>query len=340
MKQVALKIENSKTIKKGPLIEALLGLTVSPFTDGTRVMISGFTLNSDAKNEKSIKIGDWLKQINGIDVTYQDLNRILDEQQSSCNEIKLELQRVAGVEVTKDPPTNELTNGSKFVKHFVEFDETESELLNEVLHQQPIGIVFINTEQLTENGPEFEGVLYCYPRPFEKNKLCMARGVFITLNHLLNEITKTKPVTSTVNCCNKQCHITYYTISNKLLLLMLPNNRVSKQEIVLLTQELVRVLEFIYQSIENCFELQRKKHLDHFFSRFFARILSSSLWSKAEQYVELKDLPAKADMLSPCLFEEVLSSAIQLNLPNEALLQIDDALYELESSDYREWVCI
>lgn len=336
VKQVELKIDPTKVIRKGVLVESLLGLSVSPFSDGRRVMISGFTLNSEAKNEKSIKIGDWLKKVNNIEVTMQDLNRVI-EQHAYRSEILLELQRVAGVEVTKDPPTNELSNQSKFVKQLTNFDTEESDSLNSVLCEQPIGILYINTEQLSESGPEYEGVVYCYPRPYETNPLCASRGVFITLNHLLHETTKTKPLVTTV-FCKKLCHVTYKTFSNNILLLLLPDNRISLNEIIILKTQLIRLLEFTYQTIDKCFEEKNQQQLDHFFSRFFARILSSGLWSKAEQYVDLKDIPIKAEKTSRMHFEESLLGSIQLNLPNEAQMQIDDALFELEASDYREWV--
>lgn len=334
IKEVLLEI-NVKGNKNHPLIETMLGLTISPFSDGTRVMISGFTLNSEAKKEKSIKIGDWLKKINGVELTYQNINETLDH--IFTNEVLLELQRVAGVEVTKDPPTNELTNQSKFVRQLTHFDDEQNEYLNKILCQQSVGILFINTELITENGPEFEGVLYCYPRPYEQNKLCATRGVFITVNHLLNEITKTKPRISNVHS-DKTYHVTYHTIANKLLLLMLPCNRVSKEEILLLTEELLRILKFTNESVEIYFEKQKQNELDHFFSRFFTRILCSGLWSKAEQYVEINDVPAKAKTLAPSQFEESLLAAIELKLPEEAQVQIEDALFELEASDYREWV--
>lgn len=338
VKQVTLRIDNGKGNKKSPLVENLLGLTVSPFSDGSRVMISGFTLSSEAKKEKSIKIGDWLKKVNATDVTLQNLNQILEQTASNANEVFLELQRVAGVEVTKDPPTNELTNQSKFVKQLTQIDAEESELINKALSEQPVGVLFINTEEMTENGPEFQGVSYSYPKPFAQNKLCAARGVFVTLNHLLTEITHTAPIITTVNS-KKLCHITYHAIAGKkLMLLMLPDHRATKEEAVLLTQELIRVLEFTKQSVEQCFEGSNGTELDHFFSRFFTRVLCSGLWPKAEQSVDIRDLANKAEVEAPARFEEALLAATLLKLPEEAQTQIDDALFELEASDYREWV--
>lgn len=81
--------------RRTTLIESLLGITVSTLSDGCRIMVAGFTPDSEAKNDKNIKIGDWLKMINGIEVTVQNLNTVL-EQISIKNEIVLQLQRVAG----------------------------------------------------------------------------------------------------------------------------------------------------------------------------------------------------------------------------------------------------
>lgn len=118
---------------------------------------------------------------------------------------------------------------------------------------------------------------------------------------------------------------------------MLPSNRISKEEMLLLTEELLRILNFTHSTIEKCFETDPNE-LDHFFSRFFTRILCSGLWSTAEQYVALTDVPVKSKETAPWQFEESLLGAVQLKLPDEAQVQIDDALFELEASDYREWV--
>lgn len=343
IKEVTLKIYQNTRTKFGrrvSLPESLLGITLGTLSDGSRLMISGFTPNSEAKNDKNIKIGDWLKTINNIEVTVHNVNVVL-EQLSSNNEVKLQLQRVAGVDVTKEPPVNELTNQSHFVRKLTSFNLEEEIELAQTLCDYSVGILYIRTDDLTENGPEFEGICYCYPKPLNKSKLCNSRGIFITLNQLIKEITQTNPLVTSLYCNEKLAHIAYKSFGKNLLLFMLPDNRCSIKEIKLLFCEVLRMLEFCYGSIERCFDNSCfKEELDHFFSRFFARVLSSGLWSNAEQSVDIKELPNKAEKESPPLFEDLLSGGRFLTLPVDVQMQIDDALTELEASDYREWVGI
>lgn len=49
-----------------------------------------------------------------------------------------------------------------------------------------------------------------------------------------------------------------------------------------------------------------------------------------------QDTPNKPNS---CEFERVMPVVPTLKLHDEAVTQIDDALSELEASDYREWVC-
>lgn len=59
-------------------IESILGLCVSTLSDGNRIMIAGFVQDGVAKMEKSIKIGDWLKSINGIEIFKDNVEHVLE----------------------------------------------------------------------------------------------------------------------------------------------------------------------------------------------------------------------------------------------------------------------
>lgn len=319
------------------LAESLLGLIVSTLSDGSRVMIAGFSYDSKAKHEKNIKIGDWLKSINNIEVNVQNLDDIL-QKFINKDSVFLKLQRVAGVEVTKDPPINELNNESNFVKELLNFKLDDEQLFLLNLRKHPVGILFINTDNLNENNQDNEDVIYCFPRPLQKNILCSSRGMYITLNHLLDDITKTKPITSTINNKGRLAYIVYSNFNKYLLLLMLPADQASLSEIVKINDELTRVLEFMYKTMEKSFIPQNHAQLDQFFSKFFARCLNGGAWITAKEFIESQDSCEVVSDVSKCQFESVLPMAPLLILPDEAQMQIDDALTELEASDYREWV--
>lgn len=274
-------------------------------------MIAGFTQDGAAKAEKNIKIGDWLKSVNDLEIFRENIEGVLEAIRGE-ERVTLKLQRVAGVEVTKVPPVNELSNQSKFVQELIGGCGGDEGLINEGFG----GVLYLDMGALTENDDEARGILYEFPGD---NILCRARGIFMTLNHLIKDVTKQTPKLTSFFCNNKKVNVVYCTTEdNRLFLLSLAENHATKHEILLIQKQILRFLEFTYQSIGACFENQRfRKEIDSFFARFFSRAL------KTNKSVD---------------FEQILPAASFLYLPKEAQLQIDDALTELEASDYREWV--
>ncbi|XP_060525407.1 protein inturned isoform X2 [Cylas formicarius] len=335
-KDVTLEIDSENRYNLSSdksLAESLLGINVSTLSDGNRVMIAGFSFDSKAKNERNIKIGDWLKSINGIDVNVDNLDDIL-QKFINHDEVLLKLQRVAATEVTKDPPINELNLESNFVKELMNCKAEDEATLMQALCKHPVGVVYLDTEKLNENKQPNEDVIYCFPRPLQRNALCNARGSFITLSHLLQDVTNSDANSSTFFYKQRLVHIVYTKLDKKLLLFMLPDDRLSIKEVSLLHEQLVRLLEFSYESVDQCFTTERHANqVDWFFSRFFARIMSDCSWATIKQFLEQQD----SNEATPCLFEDVLPYVPNLNLQDEALMQVDDALAELEASDYREW---
>lgn len=301
-------------------------------------MVAGFIPDGEAMKHRNIKIGDWLKSINGNDVTYQTINNFL-EYITETQQVTLTLQRIAAVEVTKEPPINELFNQSAFVRQLTNPNTNEEEILCEVLCNFTIGVIYLKTDDLKENGPEYDGVLYCYPKPLHRNILCSSRGTFLTLNHLLPEVIKSKPLLTTVMINKTLTHITYTPENDKLLLISFPDLRCSSYESLQTTKELINCLKFCFKNLESCFTTERYvSQLDRFFSRFFARLLTSGTWYDAPQQVELQELSIKVMKQGPVQFENLLGGAQYISLPREAQMQLDDALNELEASDYRDWV--
>lgn len=285
-------------------------------------MVAGFTPEAEVKNDKNVKIGDWLKSINNTDVFFENLDAVLEQLKHETH-VLLKLQRVAGVEVTKVPPVNALNNQSKFVhdliNHTTEEEEEEENTINPT--SDNFGIILLSPESLTENSSEDESVLYSYPR-FTTNPLQPSKGIFITLNHLLHDAIKEFPEITTFELNKKLTHVSYTRLANnkKLLLLMAPADSVNAQQLSLITTSVIRFLEFVYQSIERALESGFfSKQIDALFRRFFEALQrdKGGDWFK---------------------FEGILPAAGILHLPREAQMQLDDALTELEASDYREWV--
>lgn len=303
--------------RRSNLIETALGICVSTLSDGNRIMVAGFTPDGAAKAERNIKIGDWLKSLNGIEIFKDNIDEVLEQIKGEEN-VTLRLQRVAGVEVTKVPPVNELSNQSKFVQELINGCGDDEQLIR-VVNEKMGGVLYLDMGALTENDDELKAILYSFPA---NNILCKSRGIYMTLKHLIKDVTKQATKTTTFFCNNQKVNVVYNSLDdNRLFLFALPENLATKPEISLINNQILRFLQFTYQSINKSFENERfRKEIDSFFVRFFSRTLKMS---SNETQVE---------------FEEILPAATFLYLPKEAQLQIDDALTELEASDYREWV--
>ena len=75
------------------------------------------------------------------------------------------------------------------------------------------------------------------------------------------------------------------------------------------------ILPFLSRAFTN---QDHRRALDHFFSLFFARLLSSGLWPSAQQSVFLQDISTRAALPAPAQFEDLLPAAHWIPLPREA----------------------
>ncbi|XP_054273007.1 protein inturned-like isoform X2 [Macrosteles quadrilineatus] len=310
-REVMLRVvgDGSSLGRRATLSETLLGLVLTTLSDQTRIMVAGFIPNSQASKKRNIKVGDWLKSINGEEIDNSSLNDVLNKITPPC-EVTLQLQRVAECDITQVPvsqPDKVTVEQSPLVKQIV------SGTVERAGEELPFWVVYATQEGVTETSPADQGVVYCYPR---QNTLAAARGVFLTIAHMAGQLIPS-PVTSTTIVHKGQLAHVIYTAENKeLLLLAIPDSRCSLKEAILLNTDIVRCLKFTYQSLSRCFSL--KEHhaaLDRVFSLLQAQFLSSSL-------------------INIQRFLDFLPAAHFIALPRDAQVQIDDALSELESNDF------
>lgn len=325
--------------RRATLCEALLGLVISTFADETRIMVAGFIPNGEAIKHRSIKVGDWLRSVDGHEVTFQTIDSFLTNL-TTPGKVQLKLQRVAGCDITEQLSIQNPAKGvrqSDLVKQLL--GSTGADELSCVLRELPVGVLYLTQDGLTEGGPENQGVLYCYPLPVQKNMLGSARGAFLTLQHLLPDLAPSPPVSSTVLMHGQLTHVVYTAQGKELMLLAVPHNRCVLREAVQVTADVVRSLQFSYQTLSQAFTNQdHRPALDHFFSLFFARLLSSGLWPSAQQSVLLQDISTRAALPAPAQFEDLLPAAHWIPLPREAQMQLDEVMNELEANDFGDLV--
>ncbi|XP_012537346.1 protein inturned isoform X2 [Monomorium pharaonis] len=342
IREVMLWVDPERRHKLGrraTLCEAYFGIIPGVFSDEIRVMVAGFIPDGEAMKNRNVKIGDWLRSINSNNVTFQNLDRILSEIITPSN-VTLELQRVAGVDVTAKLPKVNKSKQSILAQYLMN-KENSSSFMESLLHY-PLGVIYLKTADLLEMGQELQGVLYTFPRSETKNvhsSLCMARGAFITLNHLLPSIVGSQPFSTTIRVGKEEMHIAYISRDDELLLIALPDKCCTSQEIVKITEDIVRTLEFTYQSLTKCFtSVENHSFLDHFFTLIMHRLTSIK--------DSCKDADVKKNSVKPqnsaengenYKFRSAFSVASFIQLPRDAQIQIDAALSEMEAMDYRDW---
>ncbi|XP_071571920.1 protein inturned isoform X2 [Temnothorax nylanderi] len=342
IREVTLWVDPERRHKLGrraTLCEAYFGITPGAFSDKVRVMVAGFIPDGEAMKNRNIKIGDWLRSVNSNNVTFQNLDRILSEIAAPSN-VTLELQRVAGVDVTAKLSKVNEPKQSILVQNLI--NKKNSNSFMESLLDYPLGVIYLKTADLSEMGQELQGVLYTFPRSEIKNvhsSLCTARGAFITLNHLLPSIVGSQPLSTTVHVGEEEMHIAYTSRDDELLLIALPGKCCTSQEIVKITEDIVRTLEFTYQSLTKCFtSVENQSSLDHFFTLIVHRLTSVKDFCKDADVKKNSTKPENGtESVENYKFRSAFSVASFVQLPRDAQIQIDAALSEMEAMDYRDW---
>ncbi|XP_053978115.1 protein inturned isoform X1 [Hylaeus volcanicus] len=342
IREVTLWVDPDRRHKLGrraTLCEAYFGITAGMFSDKTRVMVAGFIPDGEAMKNKNIKIGDWLRSINSNEVTYQNLDHILSEITVSTN-VTLELQRVAGIDVTAKLPGLNCPKQSVLVQRLMNKEESK-DLMQSILNY-PLGVLYLRITELSEMGSELQGVLYTLPRSENKNThsiLCTARGAFITLNHLLPGIAGLQPTSTTIQVAEEEIHIVYTSRDEELLLIALPKKCCSLEEAVNLSADIVRTLEFTYESLTKCFTPQENHAaLDHFFILIIQQLLDIKGYTNNVGLTNhCMEIHNDIESMENYKFRSTFSVANFIELSRDAQIQIDAALSEMEAMDYRDW---
>lgn len=215
VKEITVFIDPSMRLKYGrrtSVAEALLGVSVCPFPDSSRIMIAGYMPNSEISQDKAIKIGDWLKSINNQDINVDNFELILLSF-TQPTYIKLQLQRIAVEEPPQHHPNiAKVTNTSEFVDTLRSFFPA---IRNDERDRTPIfSLLLLSLKQNDENILDGEDVLFSYP-PKESNYLYSIRGTFLTMNSLFRECTfNSKPKISSISIQSVEYYVLYYSCND------------------------------------------------------------------------------------------------------------------------------
>lgn len=308
---IKLVVDPAQRFKYGrrtSISEAMLGLATTPFPDGQRIMIAGFSTMSHPDLHQIIKVGDWLKSIEGTDVTMANLDAYLLTIEN-ITEVQIVVQRLSSAGECK------YSNVAAIVKSLdvlMPINETEEET-------RIFSMMYLTMEGTTEQGPEGQDVLFCYPSKTE-TELYATRGSFLTINSLAQEAFHSAPLTSSVRLGDRPFHVVYksFNDNNDLLLLAFAAEVLSVQESLLKMEQILHFLELCFRTVPTAFQEVNANQL-----KDVCKIIERTLLQHGST--------------DPINFPDSMIEAHYVALPKEAQLRIDDALSEMEAMDYREW---
>uniref|UniRef100_A0A2K6CKG8 Protein inturned n=1 Tax=Macaca nemestrina TaxID=9545 RepID=A0A2K6CKG8_MACNE len=305
--------------------------------DGERLVVHGLLPGGSAMKSGQVLIGDVLVAVNDVDVTTENIERVL-----SCipgpMQVKLTFENAYAVKKETSQPRQKKTqsNTSDLVKLLwgEEVEGIQQSSLN-----TPHIIMYLTLQLDSETSKEEQEILYHYPMSEASQKLKSVRGIFLTLCDMLENVTGTQVTSSSLLLNGKQIHVAYWKESDKLLLIGLPAEEVPLPRLRNMTENVVQTLKFMYGSLDSAFcQIENVPRLDHFFNLFFQRALQpaklhSSASPSAQQYdassaVLLDNLPGVRWLTLP-LEIKVILDIIKKNQNQVAYYNLSEDYYDM-----------
>ncbi|KAK5858642.1 hypothetical protein PBY51_002767 [Eleginops maclovinus] len=326
----------------GGLLEALLGVVHRPsWTRGLgdpsevkqedRLTIHGLIPNSPAIKCGQILIGDVLVAVDDVDVTSENIERVL-----SCipgpTQVRLLLETLAPLDDSSAEDTSSVRKmkAAPPVSQLVRllWGEDTAELQMSIGHIPHI-VMYLSLKLDSASPQDEEEILYQYPASEASGQLKGVRGIFLTLCDMLENVTGGRILSSSLLLGKQLVHVGYWKESNNLLVIGLPAERVPLLYLQTVVGDVVRTLKVMYGSLDRAFcQADRAPRLDHFFCLFFQQLIQPS---------RLRDgSSAPPTDVSGTLFLDGLPAVRWLTLPPEIKMEVDTVLSDFESSDFGE----
>nr|XP_046235787.1 protein inturned isoform X2 [Scatophagus argus] len=326
----------------GGLLEALLGVVHRPswnrgqgdpavVRQEERLTVHGLIPNSPAIKCGQILIGDVLVAVDDVDVTSENIERVL-----SCipgpTQVRLTIETVALGDDSSASDTSSVRKmkASPPVSQLVRllWGEDTAELQMSIGHIPHI-VMYLSLKLDSASPQEEEEILYQYPVSEASSQLKGVRGIFLTLCDMLENVTGGQIISSSLLLGKHLVHVGYWKESNNLLVIGLPAERVPLLYLQTVLGDVVRTLKVMYGSLDSAFcKGDHAPRLDHFFCLFFQQLIQPS---------RLRDgSSAPHPDVSGTVFLDGLPAVRWLTLPPEIKVEVDTVLSDFESSDFGE----
>ncbi|XP_036046148.1 protein inturned isoform X1 [Onychomys torridus] len=332
------KLTAIKAREQPKLLEVLVGIVhqtkwswkrSGKQADGERLVVHGLSPGGSAMKSGQVLIGDVLVAVNDVDVTSENIERVL-----SCipgpMQVKLTFENAYAVKKeTIQPKKKKAQSSTNDLVKLLCGSETEG--IQPSILGTPHIIMYLTLQLQSEVSKEEQEILYHYPVSEASQKLKSVRGIFLTLCDMLESVTGTQVTSSSLHLNGKQIHVAFLKESDKLLLIGLPAEEIPLPQLRNMIEDAAQTLKFMYGSLDSAFcQVENTPRLDHFFSLFFERALQPdklhlSASPSAQQY----------DAASAVLLDS-LPAVRWLTLPQELKVELDTVLSDLEAADFEE----
>ncbi|XP_054608928.1 protein inturned [Dunckerocampus dactyliophorus] len=315
-----------------PLLEALLGIVHQPSGIGAhrvagqeeRLTVEGLVPNSPASKCGRVLIGDVLIAVDDVDVNAENIENIL-----SCipgpTQVRLTLETLGG---NSGPGLRAKTLAPVSPLVRLLWGQETAELQLSISHI-PHVVMYLSLKMDATSPQEEEDILYQYPASEASVQLKGARGIFLTLCDMLDNVTGSGIVSSTLTLDKRVVHVGYWKEGHALLVIGLPAESVPLLCLRSLVGDVVRTLKVMYRSLDSAFcRAEHKPQIDQFFCLFFQRFIQPSHLTGA--------LLVPSPNVSGSLFLDGLSAVRWLTLPPKIKMEVDSILTEFEASDFGE----
>uniref|UniRef100_A0A672LV62 Protein inturned n=1 Tax=Sinocyclocheilus grahami TaxID=75366 RepID=A0A672LV62_SINGR len=251
---------SSPSPERGGLLEALLGVVHRPGGSagkkGGKLIIHGLVPHSPASKCAEILIGDALVAVDDVDVTSENIERVL-----SC----IPGPTQVSVRFCVAPAVSQLVR--------LLWGEDTVELQMSIAHVPHI-VMYLSLKLDSDSLQDEQEILYQYPASEAAVQLKAVRGIFLTLCDLLENVTGGQIVSSSLWLQQQLVHVGYWKEGSSLLVIAVPASRVPLLYLQTVIEGAVRTLKVMYGSLDSCFcEEENAPRLDHFFCLFFQQLI-------------------------------------------------------------------
>ncbi|NXM72145.1 INTU protein, partial [Serilophus lunatus] len=294
-----------------------------------KLVVHGLVPGSSAVRTGHILIGDALVAVNDVDVNSENIERVL-----SCIPGPMQVKLTFETSVFEPDGTSQQRNkqAQSSMNNLVRLLWGEDSMdLQQAVQDVPHIVMFLTLKLDSETSKNEQEILYQYPISEASQKLKSVRGIFLTLSDILENVTGTEIISSSLFLCEKLVQVVYWKESDKLLVIGLPEENVPLPQLRNMIEDVVRTLTFMYCSLDSAFcQVENVSRLDHFFNLFFQRTLQPGRLKPSAS--------PRAQHYETCsaVFLDGLPGLRWLTLPQEIKMEIDTALSDLEAADFAE----